>query len=121
MNPNQKQRIAEMRGKGETYAAIAAELHILESTVKTHCRRNNIQPDVCPVCGTLLIHTPQRKRKRFCSGKCRSAWWAKNPEAMNRKAVYNFICLRCNKPFTAYGNAQRKYCSVACARGVGRG
>ena len=121
MNSFQKQRISELRGKGETYAAIAAELDISESTIKTYCRRNGIQPDACPVCGNTLMHTPNKKKKRFCSDKCRSTWWAKNPEAMNCKAVYNFVCLSCAKPFSAYGNAKRKYCSVSCARGAGRG
>jgi endogenous inhibitor of DNA gyrase (YacG/DUF329 family) len=91
------------------------------NTIKTHCNRHGIKPDKCPQCDQILTHTPNKKRKRFCSNKCRSMWWAKNPEAMNRQAIYDFICPRCETPFTAYGNAKRKYCSIACARRVDRG
>ena len=117
MNAFQKHRIVIMRGSGATYAVIAAELDLSESTVKSHCRRQGISTvyEFCPECGVGLAHLPKKKPKRFCSDKCRMAWWAKNPEAVNRQAVYNHICLLCRKPFTAYGNAKRKYCSLICA------
>ena len=116
MKPYQKHRIAIMRGKGATYAAIAEELEVSESTVKSHCRRNGISNtyEVCPECGKRLEHIPKKKPKRFCTDECRMAWWAKNPEARNRQAVYSFICPQCGEPFTSYGNANRKYCSLAC-------
>jgi endogenous inhibitor of DNA gyrase (YacG/DUF329 family) len=109
-----------MRGRGATYATIAAELGVPESTVKSHCRRQGITTafETCPECGKRLEQLPKRKPKRFCNDKCRMAWWAKNPEARNRHAVYNFVCPQCGEPFTAYGNAKRKYCSVVC-RGKG--
>lgn len=31
-----------------------------------------------------------------------------------RKAVYAYTCAHCGKPFTAYGNKERKYCSHNC-------
>jgi len=113
----QKRRVGELRGKGATYTAIASELGVSENTVKSYCRRNNVEyvSNGCPECGIPLINTPHKKQKRFCSDKCRLAWWAKNPEAMNRQAVYNFVCRTCEKTFTAYGNAKRKYCSRACS------
>jgi len=125
MTSSQKQRIKYLRGKGVSYAAIAETLGILENTVKSYCRRNNLgagfiagqtQPigDVCDNCGRPLPQTPGAKKKRFCSDKCRMAWWAKHPEAVNRKAVYRFVCPTCGVEFTAYGNAHRKYCSRAC-------
>jgi len=119
----QKQRIAELRGKGTTYAAIALELGISENTVKSYCRRNKVEfaANACPECGNALLHTPHKKQKRFCSDKCRLAWWAKNPQEMKRRAVYDFVCPRCKNPFTAYGNAKRKFCSVSCARRVSDG
>ena len=42
MNTAQKQRIEFLRGKGESYAAIAEELGISENTIKSYCRRNSI-------------------------------------------------------------------------------
>ena len=68
----------------------------------------------CLQCGALLTQTPGRKRVKFCSDNCRTAWWNAHPEKVNRRAVYHFTCAHCGKPFTAYGNAKRKYCSHAC-------
>jgi len=120
----QKERIALLRSQGESYARIAGALGISENTVKSYCRRNNVgvaikheQPtpkDACATCGRLLAHTPGSKHKRFCSDGCRMAWWKAHPEAVNRKAVYRFVCLTCGGSFEAYGNANRKYCSRAC-------
>ena len=124
MTAAQKQRIEFLRGKGEIYAAIAEDLGISENTVKSYCRRNNIgivikqkQPkytNICANCGCQLAHTPGAKHKRFCSDECRMAWWKEHPEAVNRKAVYRFVCPTCGGSFEAYGNANRKYCSRAC-------
>ena len=132
MTSMQRQRIEFLRGRGESYAAIAHTLDISENTIKSFCRRNGLgasyiedhQPvkvdEVCANCGRLLMHTPGAKRKRFCSDKCRMAWWAKHPEAVKRKAVYHFICPACGTEFKAYGNAKRKYCSRACASSARR-
>jgi endogenous inhibitor of DNA gyrase (YacG/DUF329 family) len=124
MTNTQKQRIAYLRGKGDSYAAIADALGISENTVKSYCRRSNIgigekaeqaaTMDACANCGRPLEHTPGAKRKRFCSDKCRMVWWKAHPEAVNRKAVYRFACPACGAEFESYGNARRKYCSRAC-------
>jgi len=126
MTSTQKQRIKYLRGKGESYAAIAGALGISENTVKSYCRRNSLGEDyikeqtiaktdnACAKCGKQLTHTPGAKKKRFCSDKCRMAWWANHPEAVNRKAVYRFTCLVCGTEYESYGNAYRKYCSRAC-------
>ena len=124
MTNTQKQRIAYLRGKGDSYAAIADALGISENTVKSYCRRSNIgigvkaeqaaTVDACEGCGHPLEHTPGAKRKRFCSDKCRMMWWKAHPEAVNRKAVYRFACPACGAGFESYGNARRKYCSRAC-------
>ena len=124
MTTAQKQRIEFLRGKGESYASIADDLGISENTVKSYCRRNNIDiaikqeqsvaTNTCSNCGCPLRHTPGSKHKRFCSEKCRMAWWKAHPESVNRKAVYRFVCPTCGGSFEAYGNANRKYCSRAC-------
>lgn len=124
MTTAQKQRIEYLCGRGDSYAAIADDLGISENTVKSYCRRNNIivaikqeQPvttDTCANCGCPLTHMPGSKQKRFCSDKCRMAWWKAHPEAVNRKAVYRFVCPTCSTEFEAYGNAYRRYCSRAC-------
>jgi endogenous inhibitor of DNA gyrase (YacG/DUF329 family) len=117
MTPNQKQKITYLRGKGESYAAIAGALGISENTVKSFCRRNNLGgriSDVCRQCGKPLQHIEHKRPKLFCGGACRSRWWLANAAQENRKAVYHFVCPICGKEFTAYGNAHRKYCSRAC-------
>jgi endogenous inhibitor of DNA gyrase (YacG/DUF329 family) len=123
MTKLQKEQIASRRKNGESYAKIAAALGMSGNTVKSYCRRRKtsyppIMPaagDTCANCGKPLCHTPGKKQKRFCSDKCRMAWWTKHPEVLDRKAVYSFVCANCAKPFTAYGNANRKYCSRRCA------
>jgi endogenous inhibitor of DNA gyrase (YacG/DUF329 family) len=126
MTKGQKQRIAAMRGQGESYSAIASALDISENTVKSYCRRNGLGAgymdaqatacgsDVCACCGKPLTHTPGAKKKRFCSDECRLSWWRSHPEALKRKAVYRFTCPVCGEAFEAYGNAHRRYCSRAC-------
>jgi endogenous inhibitor of DNA gyrase (YacG/DUF329 family) len=117
MTSQEKHQIATMRGRGESYSTIAAALNVLENTVKSYCRRNNLgnlNSDVCRHCGRPLHHLEHRRPKTFCSNTCRTSWWFENAAQENRKAVYSFVCLTCGKEFTAYGNAHRKYCSRAC-------
>lgn len=134
MTTAQKQQIEHLRRKGESYSSIAAALGIFENTVKSYCRRNNLgagfkakqditKENLCKNCGNPLEYTPGAKKKRFCSDKCRMAWWNSHPEAVRRKAIYHFRCKSCGAPFESYGNAHRKYCSRTCfaaARSVAR-
>lgn len=68
----------------------------------------------CKACGKPIVQRAGIKELKFCSGTCRQSWWNSHPEMVNRKAVYEFTCACCGKPFSAYGNAHRKYCSHAC-------
>lgn len=124
----QKNRIREMKAGGCGYVRIAQELGISENTVKSFCRRNGLNrvaagtaalpgggdKSACPCCGAEVRQNPGRKAKRFCSDKCRNAWWNSHMNQVQRKAHYEFVCACCKKPFTAYGNAGRKYCSHEC-------
>ena len=120
MTQTQKSRIIYLRGNGESYAKIAAEINISENTVKSFCRRNNIEvksvskTQNCHECGKPLIQTEHKKKKKFCSDKCRMRWWNTHPESVNRRAVYKFVCPVCGANFESYGNASRRYCSRAC-------
>ncbi|MCD7944291.1 MAG: hypothetical protein LUH43_05310 [Clostridia bacterium] len=53
----------------------------------------------CKCCGMPVEQTPGRKAKLFCSDECRLKWWNSHPDMVNRKAVYEFICLHCKKSF----------------------
>lgn len=124
MTTEQKSKILSLRDSGHGYAAIAAKVGISKDTVKSFCRRNGAagiraakqaeQRNRCPQCGKKLIQAEKKKPRRFCSDQCRQAWWNAHPEMVKQKAVYSFVCPTCGKPFTAYGNSRRKYCSHQC-------
>ena len=125
MTKQQKEKIIKMRRDGFSYSRISTALGISENTVKSFCRRNNLGSSYtklpvkkdgifCRQCGTPLAQTAGVKQKRFCSDKCRMAWWNSHPEAINRKAIYTFTCPICGRDFESYGNKKRKYCSRAC-------
>ena len=118
MTTFQKEQITVLRERGESYPAVAEALGIGVNTIKSYCLRNNLgntngNHKRCAQCNAALVKSVQPSR-RFCSDTCRMAWWKAHPKQVNRKAVYHFICLICHKAFTAYGNANRKYCSRKC-------
>lgn len=108
---------------GRSYAFIGNELGISKDTVKSFCRRNSLASadisvidgtDRCRECGRKIEQRPKKKKQIFCCKACREKWWAQHPEQVRRRAVYEFTCANCGKPFTAYGNRRRKYCSHEC-------
>lgn len=122
MTEQQKADVTSLRINGCSYSQIAAKLNISENTVKSFCRRNSLKaadvkqvPDtVCEFCKTEITHIDGKKRKRFCSDRCRNRWWNANLDKVKRRAYYDFICGYCKKPFSAYGNSKRKYCCHEC-------
>ena len=130
MTLDEKKRLIAMREAGNSYAEIADTLGISKNTIKTFFRRNRMmcenqeQSDpgdnehkaekLCINCGNPVIQQPGRKVKKFCSDICRTRWWNSHLDQVRRRAIYHFTCPACGKQFSAYGNAQRKYCSRAC-------
>lgn len=125
MTTKQENQIHLLRSEGKGYTAIANLLGLSVNTVKSYCRRNNLQGvrsggnsneahAFCKQCGAELPQASGQKERKFCSDECRMKWWNSHQEQVERKAIYNFTCANCGKPFTAYGNAHRKYCSHAC-------
>lgn len=125
MNNLQKEQIAILRGNGESYSKIADVLGISINTIKSFCRRNNLGgvasseikqegDGLCNQCGGPLKQIAGQKQKRFCSNKCRMAWWNSHPEKINRIGVRTFTCQTCGQDFESYGKRERKYCSRAC-------
>ena len=115
MNMDRSIEILEYRRQGFGYKKIASITGYSVNTVKSVCRRNSEASEKrCLQCGNVLIQPPHRKEKKFCSDKCRMAWWNSHPERVNRKAIYHFTCAQCGQPFDSYGNDHRKYCSRAC-------
>lgn len=121
MTENERAAIAEYRRQGHGYKKISQLTGVCESTVKTYCRRNGLggmmveaRQKSCQCCGKAIVQLPGRKEKKFCSDACRNKWWNSHLDLVNRKAVYDFVCPVCGKPFSAYGNRNRKYCSHEC-------
>jgi endogenous inhibitor of DNA gyrase (YacG/DUF329 family) len=84
-----------------------------DPTVKTLL--NEPQSDsICKMCGSVIVQISGRKARKFCSDACRVEWWNSHRDQVVKKAVYEFNCPHCGETFTAYGNANRKYCSHAC-------
>jgi DNA-directed RNA polymerase subunit RPC12/RpoP len=130
MEQQKKEQILALRGSGESCANIAGKLGLSVNTVKSFCRRNCVHMEAkaatnvaatitdnknaCPYCGKKITLVSGRKPKKFCSDECRVRWWNSHAEQVKRKAVYQFKCAACGREFTAYGNANRRYCSHAC-------
>ena len=119
MTDQQKDQIQSMRRQGLSYVKIGQALGISDNTVRSFCRRNRLGEPVkhtipCQYCGKPVKIVSKQKPRKFCSDRCRAAWWNGHREAVNRRAFYNFICAHCGREFTAYGNAHRKYCSHKC-------
>lgn len=123
MTNEQKELIESYRRKGVGYKQIAKELEMSLNSVKSYCRRNKLSNEdlkkdagefFCEQCGTIIHQVKGRKRKRFCSDKCRNLWWNSHLDQVKRKTVYEYVCPVCGKSFSVYGNAKRKYCSHAC-------
>ena len=125
MDGFQKEQIRSLRSEGRSYAEIAKQIDVSRDAVISFCRRNGLQEikkqakeiavrDGCRECGKPLVQIDGMKRRVFCSKDCRAKWWKEHPEQLNRKAVYQYTCPHCGKPFSAYGNSKRKYCSHSC-------
>ena len=116
MTEIQKRKITEMRRRACTYTEISDVMGISVGALKSFCRRYAVDTvsDVCLMCGQKLRQVPHKRKKKFCSDKCRLDWWRDNRDAMNRKAVYHFSCKQCGKEFECYGNSHRIYCSRRC-------
>lgn len=121
MTNEQKEQILAYKRDGFGYKKIGQLMGLSENTIKSFCRRNkaeekqnDMQSGICPYCGKPLQVSTGRKQRKFCSDKCRMKWWNEHLDRVDKKANYEFVCACCKKPFTAYGNAHRKYCCHEC-------
>lgn len=114
----EKRKIIELKLKGNGSKAIAAQLQLNYSAVKTFIHRHGKDPEylsamgVCPSCGTPLVQTRGKKSKKFCSDACRMKWWAQHPEQTDR-TLYTITCTQCGRSFET-ANPKRKFCGRAC-------
>jgi hypothetical protein len=117
MNNDLKIKINELRQIGYGYKKIAKELSMTISAVRYACSKisdEDLLISNCQNCGLKIKSIKGKKKKRFCSDKCRWQWWNKHQKEVNKKSYYTHQCKCCNKEFTAYGNNKRAYCSHDC-------
>lgn len=115
MTYEQKKQIRDLQYQGFGYKKIAAVVGLSVNTVKSYCRVHPVDLTVgsCLQCGEPLIQLPNRKKKRFCSDKCRNVWWSAHPEARKPKTLYHHVCGFCGCKFDSL-RVTSKYCSRSC-------
>lgn len=128
MNEKEKEQVIKLRAVGKGYKAISKTLGISANTVKSFCRRKNInsgtsckllemtsiETTFCDNCGREIKQIPKRRKRRFCCDECRNQWWNSHLDQVKRQAYYRFKCAHCGRVFQVYGDRRRKYCSYEC-------
>ena len=124
MTEEQKRKVSDLRRAGMGYTETARLAGVSRDAVRSFCRRNGLAGEMaapvemqvpgCRECGKPLQQTEGMKPRVFCCDECRIKWWHEHPDKIKQRAVYSFTCAGCGKPFTAYGNSKRKYCSHEC-------
>ena len=120
MTTKEKNQICKLRNKGLSYRKIAEQTGFSENTIKSFFRRENLRNDEkeinkkCKYCGKKLVQTKGHRPKKFCSDKCRFAWWKSAESEIPEDSPYIFKCKNCGKKFNRCGKKDRKYCSFGC-------
>ena len=104
MKQEQKELINSLRLQGWGYKRIARELNLNRNQVQLYCQTHglggqgelvkwnlliwNEQNDRCIICGERLIRKQRGRKRRFCSGKCRTKYYrAKKQEEEARREM----------------------------------
>ena len=122
MTTQEIERIKELQNKGYGYRKIATETGISINTVKSYFKRHTAKNSVvetvvaktCLHCGKPLTFYFATKEKRFCSDKCRMAWWNAHRSDVQHKTFHKKICPSCGIEFAVYGKKDQTFCSRAC-------
>lgn len=115
MTSNQKTEILRLRSVGLGYRSIAERIGVSEKTVASFCRAyTDKEKTGCEQCGRMISQDPHRKKKRFCSDRCRMLWWNGHRDKVSHRTEYERTCLMCGKRFISYTAPDRKYCSTQC-------
>lgn len=117
MTNETKTLIISLRNSGKSYGEIVKSTGVCESTVKTICLRNKKQNEnnaSCKNCGKKLYYIKGKKKKIFCSDKCRMAYWKANRNLIKRKPCFDVECPICHCHFMSYKSQCTKYCSWEC-------
>lgn len=121
MTERERNLITAMRRSGRSYQEISSALMIDKDAVRSFCRTHLIEPasdsihSFCPECGKEITPSSKGRTRRFCSEKCRRAWWKRNrsKEKRSEESMRHAVCLNCGKEFISYTDG-RKFCSHKC-------
>lgn len=96
MTDEQKEKIRSMRIQGIGYRLIAKELCLKENRVQLFCKAHGLagsadltrlnfpiwcyQNNRCLACSAKLKQTKRGRKKKFCSGRCRTRYFRENHE-----------------------------------------
>lgn len=121
MTTGDKNRIRKMRFLGMSFGQIAKKTGYSQNTIKSFFRRDNMQNSkntennaTCKNCGIDISQTGGHRQRKFCSEKCRFAWWHGKDNCISSDSSYVFECKNCGKEIKSYGRKDRKYCCYAC-------
>ena len=100
LSKNEQEKISNMRRLGFGYRRIANFLGLNPMAVKYYLGKTwtgeeeistsiSIK-DLCPNCGIPVVQTPHKRRKIYCSDKCRlQSWHKKNYKGKKEGGVSN--------------------------------
>lgn len=113
MTEREQSIIISRRENGDSMASIAKDLGLNVNTVKSFCRRHNInfsnaKQESCLTCGVELPAYKNGRPRRFCSNQCRHEYWNAHPKQYQT----SHVCTVCGQSFKA--RKSRKYCSHTC-------
>lgn len=114
MTDKEKTAINNLVGMGTSITDISEKLNISRNTVKSYLQRKKTA-DVCLNCGAVLTHTPHKKKKKFCSDKCRMHYWNTHQNEMSHTSAAIVKCEVCGKDVLSYRKKPRRFCSRECA------
>ena len=81
MSKDDKQQIIKLKESGYGYKKIAKELGMTVSQVRYVCLKYESESELignCKHCGIEIKSVKGKKRKTFCSDRCRWDWWNKH-------------------------------------------
>ncbi len=110
----EKNAIISMNEKGMSVNEISEILKISKNTIKSFLQRKRTD-DVCLNCGAVLTHIPHKKKKKFCSDKCRMHYWNAHTNEMSHTSAVIVKCEVCGKDVLSYRKKTRRFCSRECA------
>ena len=106
--------INNYRRQGLGYKKIAAILELPANSVKTYIRRHPLDETSCGClnCGAPIEQTLHHRPRKYCSDRCRLAWWHTHQSQLNR-SMDERTCTYCGRTYSTHKKAQR-FCSREC-------